>query len=206
MAGPTRRAGLAQRYRPQLPQSRPHCSRVRGSCAQIPSLPPHSVRLAASCPLLFRLVPGHAPGPPQAGRNGSSSAFSLLPKTTIELGAGVASDVYRGCSPGTGDHPPPAKPLSETPLTDKEAEIREAESLTQDRSARKGWGKELRDEGGLERRHHLECHFPSQHSGDKGQAPCWDPPLPILTLLQPHWPWAALGHAGPQAHSPGLPA
>ena len=35
----------------------------------------------------------------------------------------MASDVYRAWSLGTGDHPPPAKPLSETPLTNKKAEI-----------------------------------------------------------------------------------
>lgn len=67
--------------------------------------------------------PGHTPAPPQAGRRGSSSAFFLLPKTRMEAGAGVASDVYRAWSPGTGDHPPPAKPLSETPLNNKKAEI-----------------------------------------------------------------------------------
>ena len=167
--------------------------------------PPHLnyIRLAASCPRLFRLVPRPRS---QAGRRGSSSAFSLLPKTRIESGAWMASDVYRACSPDTGDHPPPANPLSETPLTYKEAEIWEAESFAQDRSARKGWGRERRDGGGLEPRHHHGCHFPPQHSGDKCQAPCWDPPLPILTLLQPRWPRAALAHAGPQAHSPGLPA
>lgn len=108
-------------------------------------LPPH---ITPRLPFSSHWAPGHFP---YSGRWGSSSAFSLLLKTSSVPGMGIMSDwCSQGCaySPGTDIHPhqghlPPAQPLSKASLPTKKVGLGRLR-LTQDHPARKGWqGTEL---------------------------------------------------------------